>query len=85
MEYKSPIKTIRAHCLDCSGGSSKEVGLCQCTTCILFDWRFGIDPRRAKRTMSDEDKAKTSERLKGARLARSLSTVKEKRDTNAKP
>lgn len=48
MKKKTAIETIRAHCLDCSCGSSKEVELCKVTSCVLFNWRFGIDPNDKK-------------------------------------
>ena len=34
-------KAIAAKCLDCSGGSSKEVTLCQVVDCPLWQFRFG--------------------------------------------
>ena len=37
------LKTIRLHCLDCCGGSPKEVSLCT-VRCDLHQYRFGSDP-----------------------------------------
>ena len=34
-------RAIRLKCLDCSGGSSKEVRMCNITTCPLHPFRFG--------------------------------------------
>ena len=43
----SPIKAIRAKCLDCSAGQPSEVRLCQCDDCPLHCFRFGKNPNRA--------------------------------------
>ena len=42
----TPMKAIRANCLDCCGGSSKSVKFCPCdgvnsTACPLWMLRFG--------------------------------------------
>jgi len=44
MKKLTPIKAIRAKCLDCSGGSSKEVRLCPAEGCPLWPYRFGKRP-----------------------------------------
>jgi len=51
MEEKrfTPIKAIRAKCLDCMGGSSKEVRLCNIPECSLFPYRLGRNPARARK------------------------------------
>ena len=51
----SPLKTIRAHCLACNG-TAHEVELCPCTTCELYPYRFGHDPRRAPRELTDDQR-----------------------------
>ena len=38
---KSPIKAIRAKCLDCCCGQAIEVKLCTVTKCPLHPFRFG--------------------------------------------
>jgi len=63
----SPIKAIRAKCLDCNY-TSKEVELCPCTDCALWPFRFGKNPY-IKRTMTEEQKAAAIERLNKARKA----------------
>jgi len=70
-ELASPLKTIRAHCLTCSD-TAHEVELCPCTSCKLYPYRFGHDPRREKRTLSDEQRRIMRERL--ARKIRPVST-----------
>lgn len=61
-ELGSPLKTIRAHCLDCSG-TAHEVELCPCVSCKLYAYRFGHDPRREKRTLTDEQRQIMRERF----------------------
>jgi hypothetical protein len=41
----TPIKAIRAKCLDCMAGQRKEVSLCTTKTCSLFPYRMGKRPR----------------------------------------
>ena len=45
--YKTPIKSIREKCLDCSCGSPKEVRLCPVIKCALYPYRFGRRPTKA--------------------------------------
>ncbi len=40
----TPLKSIRAKCIDCSGGSLKEVRLCPVTDCPIFPYRMGKNP-----------------------------------------
>lgn len=47
MESLTPMKAIRAKCLDCSSGSSNEVKLCPIKNCPLYIFRFGKNPKRA--------------------------------------
>lgn len=41
----SPVKAIRAKCLEC-GGSYKEVRLCAVKTCPSYPYRMGKNPNR---------------------------------------
>ncbi len=43
----TPIKAIRAKCLDCCCGQVNEVRLCPCAECALYPYRLGKDPARA--------------------------------------
>ena len=43
----TPMKAIRAKCLDCCCGSSNEVRLCTVEKCPLYPYRFGKNPNRA--------------------------------------
>lgn len=77
--YASPVKAIRAFCLDCVGGSVQEVRLCPAKKCALYPYRFGKNPFKPKREYSEEERAKMAERLA---KARSLSADKEKAAKN---
>lgn len=48
MKHKrlTPLKSIRANCLDCCNGQPKEVRECQITDCPLWHYRFGKNPNR---------------------------------------
>ena len=41
---KEILLTIRAKCIDCAGGSKREVALCPVYTCGLHPIRSGRDP-----------------------------------------
>ena len=41
---KTPIKSIRAYCIECQGGSFKEVRLCTSHDCPLYAYRMGKRP-----------------------------------------
>jgi len=47
MKKFTPLKAIRAKCLDCSGGQPSEVRRCDIEDCPLFPYRFGKNPSRA--------------------------------------
>ena len=61
------LRAVRAKCLECSAGSPKEVDLCPITDCALYPFRYGKNPFRAKREMSDEQRNAAKERLAKAR------------------
>ena len=63
----SPIKAIRLKCVECSGGSRHEVSLCSIESCALYPFRFGKNPFKPKRVLSDEQRQIMAERLKMAR------------------
>ena len=41
---QSPIKAIRAKCIDCSGGSMTEARKCVAVGCALWPFRMGKNP-----------------------------------------
>jgi len=71
----SPMKAIRAFCVECCGGSAHEVSLCPAKECQLYEFRFGKNPYRSKREMSEEQKAAASERLRLAREKKNANQV----------
>ena len=70
----NPVKAIREFCLGCSGDSPNEVKLCTVTSCPLYDFRFGKNPHRQRREMTEEQKRVLADRLREARKSHS-STV----------
>ena len=59
----TPLKAIRAKCLECCCGQIKEVELCAVKDCALYSFRFGKDPYRAKRKITKEQKQEMTDRL----------------------
>ena len=49
MKQLTPIKAIRAKCLDCSGGSYKEVEDCLIPDCPIYLYRLGRRPNEQER------------------------------------
>ena len=47
MKRLTPVKAIRAKCLDCSGFQPSQVRNCDITECPLFPYRLGKNPNRA--------------------------------------
>jgi hypothetical protein len=43
---RSPIKAIRAFCVECMGDNVREVKYCTSPECWLFPFRFGRNPFR---------------------------------------
>ena len=43
----TPLKAIRAHCLDCCCNQPQEVRLCVVESCALHPYRMGHNPARA--------------------------------------
>lgn len=67
MANLTPIKAIRAKCLDCCCGQATEVKLCPANDCSLYPYRMGKNPN-IKRTYTDEQRKAMAERLIKARL-----------------
>lgn len=67
MEQKqlTPIKAIRAKCLDCCCDSNNEVKYCTVTHCALWPYRLGRNPYRQE--LTQEEKARRAELAKQAR------------------
>lgn len=70
----SPLKAIRAKCLDCSNQSPYEVNLCPVERCPLYPFRLGKNPFIASRRsywddLTDEQKNAIVEKLRSGREA----------------
>lgn len=46
MKQLTPMKAIRAKCLECSGNQPGEVRGCKIDDCVLYPYRFGHNPNR---------------------------------------
>ena len=49
---RTPTKSIRQKCLDCSGGSVGEVRKCIATGCALWPFRMGQHPLARKEAIA---------------------------------
>ena len=63
----SPVKAIREFCIECCGGVSNEVKTCPAVNCKLYAFRFGKNPNRPKRELTEEQKEAARSRLAEAR------------------
>lgn len=45
MAKLTPLKAIRAKCMDCTAGQFIEIRLCTCTECPLYEYRMGKRPK----------------------------------------
>jgi hypothetical protein len=41
---ESPVRAIRAKCVDCSGGNEAEARKCVAVRCSLWPFRMGVNP-----------------------------------------
>lgn len=62
----SPLKAIKAFCLQCSGDNAAEVKRCTAPTCPLFPYKTGHDTTRTS-SMTEEQKEAARERLRKLR------------------
>ena len=49
IKRESPLKVIRRNCVECSGGSFREVKFCRAFDCQMWKFRFGVRPETAER------------------------------------
>lgn len=59
----TPLRAIRAKCLDCSGGSPKETRECVMLDCPLYPYRMGKSPNRKPRILTDEERENLRQRM----------------------
>lgn len=57
----TPIKAIRAKCLDCCCGQFKAVRLCTCEKCPLYPYRYGKRPKASNDPGEGANIEKTSD------------------------
>ena len=69
IEVMSPIKAIRAKCMDCCYDQREEVKLCPAKDCPLWPFRMGKNPNRS-RNMTDEQRRAARDLLAKARAAK---------------
>ena len=60
----TPMKAIRAKCLDCCCGSSNEVRLCTATGYPLYEFRLGKNPNIKPRQLTEEQRATMAENMR---------------------
>lgn len=46
----TPLKAIRAKCVQCQGGKVKEIAKCQAKTCALWPFRMESNPYHGKQS-----------------------------------
>ncbi len=68
----NPLKAIRAKCIDCCGFQTKEVRLCTAVNCPIHPFRFGKNPFRKTREMTEEERRSCAERLAKGRAKKAL-------------
>lgn len=72
LSTSTPMKAIRAKCIDCCAGSSHEVEKCGAVKCPLYPYRQGKNPNIKPRQLSEEQKQAVRERLAKARKNKNL-------------
>ena len=85
----TPLRAIRAKCLDCMGGNAAEVRHCPSEGCPLYHLRMGHNPNLSRREMSDAEREAVASRLAAGRIAHRskshFSPPGEGRDTTPTP
>lgn len=62
----SPLKAIKAKCMDCCCFQYAEVKNCEAFNCPLYDFRLGKNPH-IKRNLTEQQRIEAGERLKKLR------------------
>ena len=63
-EVLTPIKAIKAKCLDCSCGAAADVIGCGFQCCPLYPFRMGHNPNRAGIKLTDAQREAKRNRAK---------------------
>lgn len=75
LDISTPMKAIRAKCIDCCAGSRTEVERCGAKNCPLYLYRMGKSPNRKPRQLTDEQRKLAADRLAKAREAKKKETL----------
>ena len=59
----TPLRAIRAKCVNCSAWSMKEVRECVMLDCPLYPYRLGKSPNRKPRILTDEEREALRQRM----------------------
>jgi hypothetical protein len=78
MSKTSLLKAVRSQCLECVCYSSEEVKLCSSPNCSLYPYRFGKDPFRTKRVLTEEQKKVIADRFAKGKIAKEKAEALEK-------
>ena len=62
----SPLKAIRANCIDCMGGHARLVSSCELVGCPLWPYRMGKNPFRTRK-VSEEERERLRSQMKELR------------------
>lgn len=62
-KHLTPIKAVRAKCLDCCCDNANEVKYCPSEQCALWQYRMGHNPYKAKREWTGDQRAAQRERF----------------------
>ena len=71
----TPVKAIKAYCLQCCLESAMEVKLCPSEECPLHPFRQGKNPFYKARKLTEEQKQRNIERLRMFNSQKSQQTV----------
>ena len=71
----SPLKAIRAHCIECMGGQVREVKVCTIPNCPLYAFRMGTNPYHT-RQYTEEQRQAMAERMRKMVEAREASKTR---------
>lgn len=78
-EIRSPLKAIKAFCIDCSGGSADEARKCKSQICPLHAFRKGKNPY-SKRNITEEQKEAFRIRMNQYRAQQLENNISEDKD-----
>lgn len=72
-EVRNPVKAIRRHCMECVCGSPYAIESCSAYSCLLYPFRFGTNPYRSSKELSEDEKNELVKRLKEAKNKQAVS------------